>query len=386
MTAKPLHMKSTFYTRIAVVVVAAVVAACSAATPDEKEERLKKLKEQQAALAEEISKLEEEIGTSNTDSAATDENIKTKAVGVQVLEARQFNHYVQTQAQVESDNNVLVSARSMGVVTNVYVNEGARVNKGQVLAQIDNSVILRSIESMKAQLELASSVYERQKNLWDQKIGTEVQYLQAKTNKESLEKQLATLQEQNEMTRITAPFAGVVDRVSVKVGENIAPGMPAVRVVNNDDLKLTAKISEAYVTRVKKGDRAVVDVVELGKQFETKVTFAGRTIDPLSRTFDVEVSLPSDPDLRPNMTATVRIIFQTEENAVVIPVGAIQNINDEKVIYIAEKDGKNLKARRKVVTVKGVYGGMASVEGVKPGDTLITVGFQSLNEGDFIKI
>lgn len=188
------------------------------------------------------------------------------------------------------------------------------------------------------------------------------------------------------MTRITAPFAGVVDRVSVKVGENIAPGMPAVRVVNNDDLKLTAKISEAYVTRVKKGDRAVVDVVELGKQFETKVTFAGRTIDPLSRTFDVEVSLPSDPDLRPNMTATVRIIFQTEENAVVIPVGAIQNINDEKVIYIAEKDGKNLKARRKVVTVKGVYGGMASVEGVKPGDTLITVGFQSLNEGDFIKI
>ncbi len=379
-------MKSTFYTRIAVVVVAAVVAACSAATPDEKEERLKKLKEQQAALAEEISKLEEEIGTSNTDSAATDENIKTKAVGVQVLEARQFNHYVQTQAQVESDNNVLVSARSMGVVTNVYVNEGARVNKGQVLAQIDNSVILRSIESMKAQLELASSVYERQKNLWDQKIGTEVQYLQAKTNKESLEKQLATLQEQNEMTRITAPFAGVVDRVSVKVGENIAPGMPAVRVVNNDDLKLTAKISEAYVTRVKKGDRAVVDVVELGKQFETKVTFAGRTIDPLSRTFDVEVSLPSDPDLRPNMTATVRIIFQTEENAVVIPVGAIQNINDEKVIYIAEKDGKNLKARRKVVTVKGVYGGMASVEGVKPGDTLITVGFQSLNEGDFIKI
>ncbi len=377
-------MKPTFYNRIIVLFAAGVMAACSAASPDEKEERLSKLKEQHADLTAEIEKLEAEIAAANPDSAQAD--VKAKSVGVEVVKPGPFNHYVQTQAQVQSENNVHVSARSMGVVTKVYVNEGDAVKKGQVLAQIDNSVITRGIETAKTQLQLATAVFERQKNLWEQKIGSEVQFLQAKTNKETLEKQLASLQEQNEMTRITAPISGTVDAVSVKVGENIVPGMPAVRVVNNADLKLNAKVSEAYATRIGKGNRVIVDIVELGKQIEARVTFVGRTIDPLSRTFDVEVELPSNPDLRPNMTATVKVIFQTEDKAMVVPVSVIQTINDEKVIYLAEKDGNQIRARRKVVTVNGVYGGMASITGIDPGDTLITVGYQSLNEGDFVKI
>lgn len=378
-------MKFNLYVRIAFAVVIAVfLAACSAATrEDDKKARLEELKEQQADLTKEIQKLESEILEENPDSVVA---VRAKDVGVAELVSQKFDHYVQTQGHIESDNNVLVSAEMMGVVTSVNVTEGQAVSKGQVLAQIDNSVISRSIESMEAQLELATSVYERQKNLWDQKIGTEVQFLQAKTGKESLEKQLASLREQKEKTRIKAPISGTVDAISVKVGENIAPGMPAVRVVNTADLKIQAPISEAYVTDIKKGDKVLVNISELGREVEAKVTFVSKTIDRLSRTFNVEIALPSNPDLRPNMSATVKIVFHSEPSAVVVPINIIQEINDEKVVYVAEKKGDYMVASRKVITVEGVYGNLAQVNGLNAGEKLITVGYQGLNDGDYIEI
>lgn len=379
-------MKPTFYNLTVAVVIAGLLAACSAASPDDdKKTRLEKLKSQQADLSKEIANLEAEIEKETPDSAKT---VKAKEVAVTELKVQKFDHYVQTQGKVESENDILVSAKSMGGVTQVYVQEGDQVSKGQVLAQIDNSVMVRSIESMKAQLDLATSVYERQKNLWDQKIGTEVQYLQAKTGKESLEKQIASLQEQNEMTRIKSPINGTVDEVWVKVGENIVPGMPAVRVVNTSNLKLVASVSEAYVTNIKKGAKVIVSIPEVGKEIQGTVSFVGRTIDQLSRTFTVEVKLPSsEVNLRPNMTATVKVIFRSEPSAIVVPVNVLQEINNEKIVYVAEAKGKQTIARRKVVTVDGVYGNNAQIkEGLNPGDKIITVGYQGLNDGDFVKI
>lgn len=379
------YMKLRMYPRILFfMIVAVLLAACSATTPDDdKRARLAKLKEEQASLTKEIQKLESEIAKENPDSLVVK---RAKDVGVSELELQTFNHYVQTQGHIESENNVLVSAEMMGVVTQVPVNEGQRVSKGQVLAEIDNSVISRNIESMEAQLELATSVYERQKNLWDQKIGTEVQFLQAKTSKESLEKQLASLREQKDKTRIKAPIGGTVDAVFVKRGESIAPGMPAVRVVNTSDLKIQAPVSEAYVTDIKKGNKVLVSIAELNRDVEAKVTFVSKTIDMLSRTFNVEIALPSDPDLRPNMTATVKVIFKSVPSAVVVPINVVQEINDEKVVYVAEQKGKQLIASRRVITIEGVYGNMAQVSGLKAGDQLITVGYQGLNDGDYIKI
>jgi membrane fusion protein (multidrug efflux system) len=378
-------MKSTQYPRfIIAVAVAGLLAACSAASPDDdKKTRLQNLKTEQASLTKEIKKLEEEIAKENPD---TEKKVRAKEVAVTEVTPRKFDHFIQTQGIVESENNILVSARSMGSITQVSVTEGQQVTKGQVLAQIDNSVIARSIESMKSQLELATSVFERQKNLWNQKIGTEVQYLQAKTSKESLEKQIASLQEQNEMNRIKSPINGTVDEVFVKVGENIAPGMPAIRVINGSDLKMTARVSEAYVTNIKKGNAVVVNVPELKKDIQAQVTFVGNNIDPLSRTFNIEVKLPSLPNLKPNMTATVRVIFDSEKAALVVPVNTIQSLNDEKIVYIAETDGKQTIARKKVVTIEGVYANEAQVQGLKAGDKLISVGYQGLNDGDPIKL
>jgi RND family efflux transporter MFP subunit len=377
-------MKSNLYTRITVaVVIAGLLAACSAASPDDKKDRLEKLKTQQADLAKEIVKLESEISKNNPDSTA---NVKSKEVAVTALAPRKFDHYVQTQGRVEAEENIQVSAKAPGVITQLYVSEGDQVSKGQVLAQIDNSLTQRNIEGLKTQLELATSVYDRQKNLWDQKIGTEVQFLQAKSQKEGLERQIATLNEQNEMSKIKAPINGTIDNITLKVGENIAPGMPAVRIINTNNLKLKASISEAYVTSIKKGNKVVVLFPEQNKEISAVVTFVGKNIDLLSRTFNIEVKLPSSADLRPNMTATARIIFLTAPSAIVIPVNVIQDINNEKVVYVAEAKDKQTVARRRVVTVDGVYGNQAQVKGLKASDKLITVGYQGLNDGDFVKI
>ena len=382
-------MKTNFKNRsgllslTAAITIAAIVDSCSATSREnEKQVRLEELRKQHAELSDQIRKLEADIAAENPDTLT----VRAKDVAVSVLKARAFDHYVQTQGRVESEYNILVSAKTMGVVTAVYVREGQNVSKGQTLAQLDNSVILRNIEAMKAQLELATSVFERQQNLWDQKIGTEVQYLQAKTNKESLEKQLQSLQEQNEMTRIKAPISGTVDQVVVKIGENISPGMPAVRIVNNADLKLTADVSEAYVTRIRKGNKVLVNIPELKQDIEATVTFVGRTIDPLSRTFKVEVKLPSLENLRPNMTGVIRVVFHTEPNALAVPVNLVQEVNGEKIVYVAEKQGRHIIARKKVVTVNGVYSNLAEVEGLAEGDSIITVGYQGLNDGDVVRI
>lgn len=376
-------MNSHYYTRLVVAAVtAAFLASCSATSSDDKAAQLKNLKTQQADITKQIAKLEEEIAKATPDSLKT---VRTKDVSVAVLAPRKFEYSVQTQGSVESENNIQVSAKSPGVVTAVYVTEGQQVSKGQTLAQIDNSVMQANIEGMKAQLALAKTVFERQQNLWNQKIGTEVQYLQAKTNKESLEKQLAALQEQNGLTRITSPINGTVDEVIVKVGENTAPGMPAVRVVNTADLKVKANVSEAYVTQIKKGNKVIVTIPELDKEINATVTFVGKNIDQLSRTFLVEVKLPSLPDLRPNMTGVVKVIFHTEPSTLVVPVNVVQELNKEKVVYIAEQSGKQTVARKKVVTIEAVYDNLAQVQGLKAGDKVITFGYQGLNDGQVIK-
>jgi RND family efflux transporter MFP subunit len=379
---KIVYMNSTFYTRLSVVAVVALLAACSAATPDDKKAQLEKLKTQQAEIAKQVQQLEKDMAKENP----TEVKVKLKDVAVTEVAPIEFDHYVQTQGSVEAEDNIAVSPKSPGVIMNVYVTEGQQVSKGQTLAQIDNSILAGSIESMKSQLALAKTVFERQENLWNQKIGTEVQYLEAKSRKETLERQLNSLQEQNNALRITAPINGTVDEVMAKIGEAVSPGQPAFRVVNTSDLKLTANVSEAYSTQIKKGNKVKVTIPELKKDLESTVTFVGKTIDPLSRTFTVEIDLPSEKDLRPNMTGIVKVIFHTEPAALTIPINVVQDINGEKVVFVAEQDGKNTVARKKVVRVEGVYNGQAQVSGLTAGQKIVTFGYQGLNDGEFLKI
>lgn len=374
-------MKTRFYIPfLSVVVIAGLLAGCSATSTDKKTQ-LEKLKEQRAKLDGEIKKLETEIGTINPAPVAE----KSREVGVMELTPKKFDYFVQTQGAVEAIDNILVSAKTMGVISTVYVREGEVVKRGQTLAQIDNSVIVSNINELKSSIELANTVYQRQKNLWDQKIGTEVQYLQAKNNKESLEKRLATLNEQLDMSKIKSPIDGSVDEVDVKIGQNVAPGMPALRVVSFDKLKMKANVSEAYVVQIKTGNKVVVTFPDINKEIEAKVTFVGKTINQLSRTFPVEVALPSYADLRHNMSGVLRVVFQTVPDAMTVPVNVVQEINGQKVVYIAVTEGTKTIARRKVVEVAGIYGNVAQIKGLNAGDKVIVVGYQGLNDGEFVK-
>ncbi|SRR5258706_9516872 len=364
------------------VILVAVLASCSG-KPESKTTQLETLKKEQADLAKKIDVLEKEVAKENPKAAT---KVKMKEINVTELAPRSFDHYVQTQGSIVSIDNIQMSAKAAGVVTHVFAREGEAISQGQILAQIDNSLIVRGIDELKSNLELANTVYDRQKNLWAQKIGTEIQYLQAKNNKESLERRLATLQEQNDMTKIKAPITGTVETVNIKVGENVAPGVPTFRVINTSDLKASAKVSESYITTIQKGNKVTVSFPDMDKSIDARVTFVGRNIDALTRSFPVEVKLPSSSFLRPNMTAVLRVIFHTAPDALCVPVNVVQDINDEKIVYVAESDGKNLVARRKVVEVVGVYGNFAEIKsGLKTGDKVITVGYQGLNDGELVK-
>lgn len=373
------NMKSiTTRTIIAVAITSLLVVGCG-----DKAAKLEKLKSEQATLAKEIETLEKELAAQNPQEVV----VRMKDIGVLEVTPRKFEYYVQTQGMVESEQNILVSAKAAGVISSVLVTEGQSVVKGQILAKIDDAVTTSSIEEVKASLQLATTVYERQKSLWDKKIGTEIQYLQAKNNKESLEKRLATLNEQLDMYRIKSPINGTIDAVNVKIGENAAPGVPAFRVINIADLKVKAKVSEAYVTTIKKGNLVKISFSDQDKPIEARISFVGRNIDPLSRSFPVEVELPHTIDLRPSMTAVLRIIFQSEPQALCVPINVVQEINGQKVVYVMESDGTHSIARRKVIEIGGIFDNLAEVKtGLKAGDKVITVGYQGLNDGEFVKI
>jgi len=355
-----------------------LILSCSG--PVSKEAELEKLKKQHAELTDKIKVLEKEIRTSRPESAS-----KTKMIVSEVIQPGLFEYFVETQAGIEAEENIIVSAKSPGVVVQVFVREGQVVKAGEVLAQIDNSITVKAIEELQGSLDLARTVFERQKSLWDQKIGTEIQFLTAKNNKESLERRLATLKEQDELSRIRSGISGTVDDVMVKVGETTSPGMPAARIVNTRKLKVNANISEAYINHVAVGNVVNVQFNEVGNSFSGKVSFTGKNINPLSRSFGVEVPVPAEVEARPGMSARVKIIFKKVPEAISVPVNLVQNLNGEKIIFIAVQEGEKWVARKRTVSIGGTYAGRSEVTaGLSSGDRIITVGYQGLNDGELV--
>lgn len=353
---------------------------CSA--PASKEEELQKLKQQHAELTDKIRALENEIGASTP--VAT---VKMKEVVAEIVQPSVFNYFIETQGGVEAEENIMVSAKTPGVVTQVYVKEGEVVRMGMVLAQIDNSITIKAIEELKGSLDLAKTVYERQKSLWDQKIGTEIQFLTAKNNKESLERRLSTLMEQDELSRIRSSIDGTVDDVMIKAGETTSPGIPAMRIVNTNKLKVACNVSESYIKSISPGNEAIVNIGDNGRSFTGRVSFAGKNINPLSRTFGVEITVPSGTDARPGMSARIRINFKKVKEAIAVPVNLVQNLNGEQIVFVASEETGKWVAKKRPVTSGGVYDGKTEIlSGLQAGDRVITVGYQGLNDGELIRL
>jgi len=369
-------MKATEFLFLILITIA--VYSCSA--PVSKEAELDNLKKQHAELTDKIRSLEREIKATRPESA-----VKTRIVVADEVKAGPFEYFIETQGGVEAEENILVSAKSPGVVVGIFVKEGQTVKSGQVIAQIDNSITLKAIEELQGSLDLARTVFERQKSLWDQKIGTEIQFLTAKNNKESLERRLATLKEQDELSRVRSGIFGTVDDIMLKVGETTSPGMPAARIVNTGKLKISSNVSEAYINSLAPGNDVFVQLGDISKTFNGKVSFTGKNINPLSRTFGIEIPVPAGTDARPGMSARIKVIYRKLSDAIILPVNLVQNINSEQIVFVAEeKDGKWVAARR-VVTTGGTFSGKTEIlSGLKTGERVISVGYQGLNDGELV--
>lgn len=344
-----------------------------------KKEELAALKKQQAELDAKATALQAEIAKLDPKSQ---EEAKTKTVTVSPVASTTFRHFVEVQGSVDAQNNVQVAPKASGAITAVYVKEGDAVRAGQTLAKVDDQVMRESVEEIRSQLSLANTVFEKQKNLWSQQIGTELQYLQAKNNKEGLERRLSTLNVQLSQNNITSPISGVVDQVNVKAGEMAMPGVGVVRVVNLSQLKVVAKVADTYVSSVKKGDLVTVKFPDLNREINARVTFVSATVDPLSRTFNIEATLPSSRDLKPNQLAVVNINDVNKPNAIVINQNLVQNTEQGQVVYVAVGEGAKKTAKAKVVKTGQSYNGQVEItEGLQAGEQLVTTGYQELVDG-----
>lgn len=365
-----------------IIALVSLVAACSQEKPNDlqgKRDELTQLKSQQTELNAKIKTLEGELTKLDPKKA---EEARVKEVSVAPLSAGTFKHFVELQGTIDAKNNVQVSPKSGGVVTAVYVREGDNVRAGQPIAKVDDQLLRESVSEIKTQMSLANTVYEKQAALWKQQIGTEIQYLQAKNNKESLERRLSTLNAQLSQSTVTAPISGVVDQVIIKVGQSAAPGMGLVRVVNLSQLKVVARVSDTYSGSVRKGDAVTVEFPDINRTMNSRISFVATTVDPSTRTFTIEAPLPSDNALKPNMLARIKINDATQSNAIVINQNLIQSTENGQLVYVAVNEGGKKVAKAKTVKTGQSYGGKIAVtQGLQAGDQIVTAGYQDLVDG-----
>ena len=307
-------------------------------------------------------------------------------VAVNNVETANFRHFIDVQGRVDGDENTTISAKVPGLVLNVLAKPGSLVKAGQVLAELDGNAIRKQIQSMETNLSLVTELYNKQKALWEKQVGSEIQYKQAKTNKESLEQQISSMREQLAMYKITSPVNGTIDEVHLKVGQTAAPGMPYFSIVNFNKLKVKADVAESYANKIKQGNDVQITFPDIEKTINTKISYSGKGISALNRTFGVEIALPSDESYLPNMIAVVKIIDYAKNDVIVIPVNCIQNADGENFVYLAIKEGTKTIAKKRIIKVGVTYNDKAEIiAGITKGDQLITEGYSDLNDGELIK-
>ena len=382
------------------------VAACgnskkeSSAGLTEKKELLVKLKKDYVQSGLDIKQLETDIAKLDTSAAKAD---MAKLVVIDTIRSQKFTHYIDLQGKVDAENVSYVTPRGMGgQVRALYVKVGDNVRKGQVLLKLDDAIVRQNVvaarqgmAATRTQLDLAKNLYQRQKNLWDQNIGTEVQVLQAKTNVEALENNLKTqfenvkaAQEQLATATVISNVNGVAEEVNIHVGETFT-GAPTqgIKIVNNSVLKVVTTIPENYLGRVTKGTPVIISIPDLNKSFPSTIYLISQTINASSSGFIAQAKLPSGKDVKPNLTAIVRIQDYIKENALTIPVNTLQTDETGKFVYVAVKEKNGLVARKKNIQVGEFYNNQLEVKsGLEAGDLVVTEGYQNLYDGQLLNV
>jgi membrane fusion protein, multidrug efflux system len=372
-------MKPIYFKLLGIVLIFSV-AACSS---DKKAELAKLLKERDEINIK-IKGLQEDLA--KTDTTLIQKNLKQ--VAITELQPSTFQHYIEVQGRLDGEENVDVYPEAMGAVEVVNVRNGDQVSKGQVLARLNDAAVREQLKGLETNYQFVKETFEKQERLWNQKIGSEMQYLQAKSQKESLEAQLAATRKQMDMMAIKSPINGTVEDVGVKLGQTANPAMPAFRVMNFGTLKVKADVAEAYARKINVGDEVIVFFPDLDKEVTAKVSTASRYINPINRSFQVEVRLVSGKEgYKANMVAVLKINDYKVDKANVIPVNYIQTDSEGSYVFIAENKGKTTVAKKVDVKQGQSYNGMIEItEGLKPGDKVINAGYLDLENGEEVKI
>lgn len=376
--------------RLGVLVVTAAILLASCGGGSELEKKKKELADAKVKVKE----LNTKIETLTKEIAKLDTSVKIEAkaklIQIDTLHKQEFKHYIEVQGNVDAEENVLALPQQPGLVRAIYVKEGDVVKKGQVLAITETTGAMEAgILTLQTQLDLATTAYEKQQRLWDQKIGSEIQYLQAKTQKEALEKQMAAQKLQLEMTKVIAPISGTVDAVNLKVGDMAAPSqlMPGIRIVNNNKLSVKAKLADSDYGKVKENDLAQVEFPDMGRTITAPISYVQRTIDARSRTFTVEVKLNNQQgNFAANMIAKLKINDAILKNVLLVPSNVVQKSADGLYVLVAEDGKDGPVARKRLVTTGMDYKGQTVItEGLNEGDRIITFGYSELVDGQRIQ-
>ncbi|MBA2611795.1 MAG: efflux RND transporter periplasmic adaptor subunit [Bacteroidetes bacterium] len=345
-----------------------------------KEEGLVELKAKQAELKTQLAEITGKISKLEGDS-----NKKFVLVEASAIAPVIFKTYINVQGRVDAEESVSIASEMPGTITKINVKVGDEVRRGQELAETDARALQQSISDLQTSSELVNQLYEKQKALWDQKIGTEVQFLQAKSQKESMEKKINTLREQVRMTKIISPIDGTIDAVDIKLGQLTAPGMPAIRVINFSNLKVKADLAESYASKVHKGDEVIIRFPDTNDTLIEKVYYSSRAISALNRTFGVEILLDNKKEFHPNQIAIIKINdYMSPKPVIAIPLNYVQkDLKGQHFVLVAE----NNKAAKHNVTLGREYNGQVEItSGLTSEDLLITSGYDGLNEGDAVQI
>ncbi|MCF6129300.1 efflux RND transporter periplasmic adaptor subunit [Flavobacterium sp. AS60] len=340
---------------------------------------VKALNEKKTALQADIAKIESALAT-------LDVKKEEALVSVLTLKDTIFNHYLDIQGNVNTKENILVQPEFSGTLTSLTVKAGDRVSRGQILGRVDDGGLSQQLASAQNQYSLAKTTFERQKNLWDKKIGSEIQYLQAQTQMVSAQKAVAQINAQLARTVIRAPFSGTIDEVFAEKGQVVAPSATGLmRIVNLGNMYVSTSVPETYIGKLRLGDQVDVYLSSLGKTYKGKVRQVGSYINPNNRTFGIEVSVPNPENLlRPNQVAKLKITDYTSKNAIVVPTGVIQEDGKgDQYVYVVEgSNGKTGTAKKVVVKVGKSSDNVTEIlSGLSANDIIVTEGANTISEG-----
>jgi membrane fusion protein (multidrug efflux system) len=350
-----------------------------------KKARLAGLKDQQEKLSKQISALEEEIGKTDTTAGS---KAKAKLVALTALAPTSFAHYLDLQGNVEAVNTSYISPRGTGgVVKEIYVRQGDHVKQGQLLLKLDDAVQQQQLAQAKTQLAYWQDLYQRRKNLWDEKIGMETDVIQAKNQVDNAQTSLKIAQEQLDFTNVYADIPGTVNTLKIKLGESFAPGSQGLQIINTDNLKVTVQVPETYQERVRVGTPVKIDLPGLNdRMIAGTVYVTSKDINPDNRSFQVEIHiLNAGGDIRSNQVAIVKLQDYSASNVITIPINTLQTDETGKYVLVAVQQNGRLIAHKKTVTIGQTYSDKVQVtSGLETGDQLITDGYQGLYEGQLV--